>query len=246
MARSITQVESQNPLLVELDRILAEAQQYPTRWHIVQDDFDAHALDTTNGWTLTQVGGVGTATYQDTKGGGLAIASGNTTKTNGVNLVEKHEMYSLDSDEFLFIVRATLTNPTAAQVFIGLAEKDDTAIIASSALSDGLIGAGFYMDDASQTANSGSLNFIVKDNTGTDDETEEEDAFEITAGTAFLIGFHKKNGKLQAYVDGEPVFSVPISTNITANLLARAFVCQSNGVSQPVLTLDQQIIAQTR
>lgn len=217
---------------------------------------DAESVDITNATSGT----VTIDTTTSSHGGCLLFDAGAGTAAQGVQMQMDSGIVLDEASDLFFEARvrfATTAGTTlfTDEIFIGLAEEDNT-VIASSKLSDiGLVGftscsadntsdlaqptAGFMSvvgSPAASTTASGSAD-AVKVNTAANSGVGVDDYVRL--------GLVIRNGEMQAFVNGEKVGS-KVSTLPTTLRLKPTFVCQADGSTQSKFLLDYVLVTCSR
>jgi len=236
----------------------------PQRQFQVFEDFvgayniaDAESVDITNATSGT----VTIDTTTSSHGGCLLFDAGADTAAQGVQMQMDTGIVLDEASDLFFEARvrfATTAGTTlfTDEMFVGLAEEDNT-VIASSKLSDiGLVGftscsADNATDDLAQPT-AGFMSVVGSPAVSTT-ASGSADAVKVnTAANAGVgvddyvrLGLVIRNGEMQAFVNGEKVGS-KISTLPTSLRLKPTFVCQADGSTQGKFLLDYVLVTCSR
>lgn len=206
------------------------------------DFFTLNTVATTGEWVSTQAT-AGTALVTDGHGGLVDLDSNSGTADQGIQLQRNKESFVIPSDGILaFEARLKLVDlVTDTQFFVGLA-VNDTTVFASGENSTA-DHVGFEMNATSIAANPGKA-LLVSEVGGSRSSVANVHTF--AEDTWVRLGFLcEYRGRVTAYINGEP-FATAITATLTGTELAPTFVCQSEGNSDPILTLDNYRVVTTR
>ena len=217
---------------------------------------DAESVDITNATSGT----VTIDTTTSSHGGCLLFDAGASTAAQGVQMQMDSGIVLDEASDLFFEARvrfATTAGTTlfTDEMFIGLAEEDNT-VIASSKLSDiGLV--GFTSCSADNTADlaqpTAGFMSVVGSPAASSTASGSADAVKVnTAANSGVgvddyvrLGLVIRNGEMQAFVNGEKVGS-KVSTLPTTLRLKPTFVCQADGSTQGKFLLDYVLVTCSR
>jgi hypothetical protein len=185
-----------------------------------------NATATTGDYILTQAT-AGTAAMSTSISCALAINSGSTTSTQGVNLQRaKSAFVPAAGKDIWFETTFQTTFPTFLEVFAGLAELDTTIIATSAISTSNHIGWYSVTDD-------GVLLFGANKAAA----AATKSAATLASATNIKLGF-KVNGitSIDQYINGVLTGTAHATANVPIVALYPSFVVQSAGTSQPVLS----------
>jgi len=203
------------------------------------EDFNNYHAATLAGYTATQATS-GTFTLGDEEYGTAVLNAGASTQHKGINVQKNGLMVKPAAGKTIwFECRFKATNPTKLQGFIGLASTDTTLMpsgVMDSSNSE-YIGAG------SPTTAAGVAKLY-----GCKATTEGTVNSIFTFGTSYITFAMKIDGISNVYYSVDNVVgSNTLGTSyIPTNALTPSFICQSDGVSQPTLTIDYYRVFQLR
>ena len=219
---------------------------------------DAESVDITNATSGT----VTIDTTTSSHGGCLLFDAAASTAAQGVQM-QMDSGIVLDEAADLFFearVRFATTAGTSLftdEMFIGLAEEDNT-VIASSKLSDiGLVGftsCAAHNDPGTDLAQpTAGFMSVVGSPAASSTASGSADAVKVdTAANSGVgvddyvrLGLVIRNGEAQAFVNGEKVGS-KVSTLPTTLRLKPTFVCQADGSTQGKFLLDYVLVTCSR
>ena len=193
------------------------------------------------GWTVSQAGGQGAVTTDDTVPGGvLLLDSDSTTVTQGAQIQYAEGTLpfipAADKDLWFECKLKVVDTFDKCEFFAGLAAVDTSIIAASANSSPNHIGWQCVTDD-------GVLLFSAEKATAgaTKASTTLEEA------TYIRLGF-KVNGvtSVEHWVDGVKIATTQVTANIPIVGMTPSFVCQSGGTNAPIVHLDWVKIVQLR
>lgn len=188
-------------------------------------------FDTSNDWTVTEVG-VGTQAINDTVGGELLLTTA-TADNDSVNIQKTKEVFKFISGRKLkFSVRFKVGDATQCDLLLGLVITDTTAISNSD-------GVYFRKDDGDTdidiVSNKGNSS-TVKTAIGTlVDDVYIELAFEYDGG----------NG-IKASIDGTIVGSIALTNLPDDEDLTVTFVSKNGEAAAKTLTIDNYYVGLDR
>ena len=217
---------------------------------------DAESVDITNATSGT----VTIDTTTSSHGGCLLFDAGAGTAAQGVQLQMDSGIVLDEASDLFFEARvrfATTAGTTlfTDEMFVGLAEEDNT-VIASSKLSDiGLVGFTSCSADNTSDLAQPTAGFMSVVGSPAASSTASGSADAVKVNTAansgvgvddyVRLGLVIRNGEMQAFVNGEKVGS-KVSTLPTTLRLKPTFVCQADGSTQGKFLLDYVLVTCSR
>ena len=217
---------------------------------------DAESVDITNATSGT----VTIDTTTSSHGGCLLFDAGASTAAQGVQMQMDSGIVLDEASDLFFEARvrfATTAGTTlfTDEMFIGLAEEDNT-VIASSKLSDiGLVGfTSCSADNTSDLAQpTAGFMSVVGSPAASSTASGSADAVKVNTAANSGVGVDDyarlslviRNGEAQAFVNGEKVGS-KVSTLPTSLRLKPTFVCQADGSTQGKFLLDYVLVTCSR
>tara|TARA_Y100001972_G_scaffold121648_1_gene166004 strand:- start:450 stop:1229 length:780 start_codon:yes stop_codon:yes gene_type:complete len=217
---------------------------------------DAESVDITNATSGT----VTIDTTTSSHGGCLLFDAGASTAAQGVQMQMDSGIVLDEASDLFFEARvrfATTAGTTlfTDEMFVGLAEEDNT-VIASSKLSDiGLVGfTSCSADNTSDLAQpTAGFMSVVGSPAASSTASGSADAVKVNTAANAGVGVDDyvrlalviRNGEAQAFVNGEKVGS-KVSTLPTSLRLKPTFVCQADGSTQGKFLLDYVLVTCSR
>tara|TARA_R100001082_G_scaffold84488_1_gene51109 strand:- start:266 stop:970 length:705 start_codon:yes stop_codon:yes gene_type:complete len=217
---------------------------------------DAESVDITNATSGT----VTIDTTTSSHGGCLLFDAGASTAAQGVQMQIDTGVVLDEAADLYFEARVRFATTAGTslftdEMFIGLAEEDNT-VIASSKLSDiGLVGfTSCSADNTSDLAQpTAGYMSVVGSPAASSTASGSADAVKVnTAANSGVgvddyvrLGFVIRNGEMQAFVNGEKVGS-KVSTLPTTLRLKPTFVAQADGSTQGKFLLDYVLVTCAR
>ena len=217
---------------------------------------DAESVDITNATSGT----VTIDTTTSSHGGCLLFDAGASTAAQGVQLQMDSGIVLDEASDLFFEARVRFSTTAGTtlftdEMFIGLAEEDNT-VIASSKLSDiGLVGfTSCSADNTSDLAQpTAGFMSVVGSPAASSTASGSADAVKVNTAANAGVGVDDyvrlalviRNGEAQAFVNGEKVGS-KVSTLPTSLRLKPTFVCQADGSTQGKFLLDYVLVTCSR
>lgn len=209
------------------------------------EDFTNIDAATFAGYTATQAGAAGTFAIGATVGGIGTLNAGHTDAGDGINVQKLGPcIIPAANKDIWFECSLSATNPTKLQFFAGLAQVDNTLNPAGDLDKTNSEYIGFGIE----TGLAAVMSFYECKATA-----ELSDSLGATgtlaAATSIRLGF-KVTGitGIECYINGAKIALTNVvygGIPVTA-VMTPSFVCQSDGVSQPVVSLDWYRVVQLR
>lgn len=199
----------------------------------------------TTGWAFNDAT-AGTAAVIAGLGGHLQLDSASATQGQGIQAFHGAGWLKPTADLHIFYETRLKIEDTVGgvQFFAGLSEYDATLFNSNAISADDYV--GFYMDDTTQTADAGVLQFKASDGTTPTTDTVD-DVATLANGTFVKLGFIIEGAsKVHVFVNGSRVGAIDTAGAITDQLISPAFACLSNGTVDPILTVDWVRVFQFR
>lgn len=210
----------------------------PTVTFLLDEEFCSYnAQATTGDYTLTQAT-TGTAAISTADIGSLLVDSGSTTQGQGANLQRLKSMFlPATGKDLWFEAKVRVNTSLSGQFFFGL-KASNTTIIAANA-----VNGNNHLGFSSVTGDGVMLFNANKAGTAT-----TQAAVTLVAGTAVRLGFYYDGtaDTCQPYVNGVATGNAIATTYIPKVAVYPSFVCQTNGTTQPTLTIMGYRVAQLR
>lgn len=200
-------------------------------WYFEDDFMDDH--DLTNRYTATQAS-TGTFLITDAQGGVADADCNSGTVEQGINIqasstVGERFIPVADAEIYFEVALKVTDSATGPEFFVGLHEID-TSIIASSALTgNNYIGWSSVTDDNVLLFSAGKAGTVT---TLTSSKTLVEATYVNLAFRIRGVGYGEE------YVDGLLKGETLTSTNIPIVAMVPSLVCQSNGTTDPIVSID--------
>lgn len=216
------------------DAPVASAMLVPSLAFLYDEPFVSYnAAATTGDWVLTQATS-GSAAISTTVPGALTLNSGASTQGQGANLQRLKTAFvpALTKNLWFEVTVKLGTSAANTQLFLGLAESN-TAIISSGALNS-INQIGWMC----LTGGASAMQFTcTKASTS---NTPAASPVTLSTTAAHRLGFFYDGAAdtVQAYVDGAAVGSAIATTYIPKVVIYPSFVCQSDGTTQPTMTIS--------
>jgi len=217
----------------------------PTVGYEVFEDFTNNDALTMAGYTVTQAGAAGTAVMGSTAGGVMTVDAADSDAGDGATVQKLGPCFLPAADKDMwFEASFSSTYPGLNQLFVGLAETDTNL----NAAGDLAAADSEYIGFACETGEAGVMSFFECKATA-----ELSDSLgasgTLVSGTSIRVGF-KVTGTtgIDAYLDGvkQTLTNVVYGGIPVTSVLTPTFICQSDGTSTPVLTLDWYRCVQLR
>lgn len=209
---------------------LEEYRNFERGW-MFEDDFCLDH-DLTNRYTATQAT-AGTFLVIDAEGGVADADCNSTTVTQGINVQAGStvgEMFLPQADDILiFEARVKVTDmATGPEFFLGLSVIDTSIIAASANSSANHIGFESVSDDG--------ILLFHSESAGSRSSTTTPHT--LVDGTYVKLGFKVKGtSEILVYVNGIK-FAETITSNIPTTEMVPSLVCQSDGATDSILSID--------